>query len=365
MLMSMDAASTRAILSRAPGLNAGHVRALSAAGDSQDLLNPATLREAELPSAVRAYLISPDEAALAADLEWIGSSGARLILCTDPDYPPQLASVAGAPPLLFVLGDSGALATRQIAMVGSRNPTSGGRANARAFAADFATAGITVTSGLASGVDAAGHEGALEAGGLTVAVCGTGLDQVYPTQHAALAGRIRERGALVSEYPPRTPPKRSNFPRRNRLISGLSAGTLVVEAAVDSGSLITARFATSQGRPVFAIPGSIHNPLAQGCHALIRAGALLVSSAAEVLSEFKFSLVTEALALAPAPVGKRRPLDNEYEMLLDALEFEPATIESITARTGIPGEAVASMLLILELEGRVAPHPGGWYGRTP
>jgi len=365
MLLSMDAASTRAILSRAPGLNASHVRALCAAGNNRDLLEPATLREAQLPSAVRAYLVSPDEAALAADLEWIGSSGVRLILCTDPDYPPQLASVAGAPPLLFVLGDSGVLATRQIAMVGSRNPTSGGRANARAFAAEFASAGVTVTSGLAVGVDAASHEGALEAAGLTVAVCGTGLDQVYPTQHAALAGRIRERGALVSEYPPRTPPKRSNFPRRNRIISGLSAGTLVMEAALDSGSLVTARFATSQGRPVFAVPGSIHNPLAQGCHALIRAGARLATSAAEVRSELKFSLSPEALALPPRPVGKRRPLDNEYEMLLDALEFEPATIESITARTGLPGEAVTSMLLILELEGRVAPHPGGRYGRTP
>jgi DNA processing protein len=365
MLLAMDAASTRAILSRAPGLNAGHVRALCAAGDSQDLLNPATLREAELPSAVRAYLTLPDEEALAADLEWIGSSGARLILCTDPDYPSQLASVAGAPPLIFVLGDSGVLTTRQIAMVGSRNPTSGGRANARAFAADFAAAGITVTSGLASGVDAASHEGALEASGFTVAVCGTGLDQVYPTQHAALAGRIRERGALVSEYPPRTPPKRSNFPRRNRIISALSAGTLVVEAALDSGSLITARCARSQDRPVFAIPGAIHNPLAQGCHALIRDGARLVSSGAEVLSELQFSLVQEALAWLPSAVGKRRPLDNQYEMLLDALDFEPATIESITARTGLPGEAVASMLLILELEGRVAPHPGGRYGRTP
>jgi DNA processing protein len=250
-------------------------------------------------------------------------------------------------------------------MVGSRNPTPAGRTNARNFAAYFARVGLTITSGLAVGIDAASHEGALLGGGLTVAVCGTGLDQVYPTQHAGLAARIREHGALVSEFPPRTPPRRVNFPQRNRLISGLSVGTLVVEAARESGSLITARLAAEQGREVFAIPGSIHSPLSRGCHKLIREGAKLVEDAADVLSELKFSLSKEALASSPGPVGKLPALDKEYEMLLDALGFEAATIDVLVERTGLPGESIASMLLILELEGRVAPHPGGRYGRVP
>ncbi len=342
------------------------MRALTAAagGDVANLLDPHSIRQAQLPSATRAYLTAPDEAALAADMEWVEASGARLILCTDPEYPPLLAQTSGAPAVLFLLGDAQVLSSPQLAMVGSRNPTSVGQSTAHAFAAFFAAAGVTITSGLAVGIDAASHEGAMHGGGRTVAVCGTGLDQVYPRQHCALAGRIREHGALVSEFPARTPPRRTNFPRRNRIISGLSTGTLVVEAARDSGSLITARLAADQGREVFAIPGSIHNPLARGCHQLIRDGARLVEDAAEVLSELKFFLMPEPLALQPRPVGKPPELDNEYEMLLDALGFEAATIESITARTGLPGEAVASMLLILELEGRVEPHPGGRYGRT-
>ena len=201
--------------------------------------------------------------------------------------------------------------------------------------------------------------------GITVAVCATGLDRVYPQEHAGLAARIRENGALVSEFPPGTAPLRQHFPRRNRIISGLALGTLVVEAARHSGSLITARLAAECGREVFAIPGSIHSAVSRGCHQLIKDGAKLVEEAADVLMELKISFSKEGLTPAARAPEKPPALDKEYEMLLDALGFEPATIDSLVARTSLPGESVASMLLILELEGRVAAVPGGRYGRIP
>jgi DNA processing protein len=258
-----------------------------------------------------------------------------------------------------------ALAAAQLAMVGSRSPTAPGRATAREFAAWFAGAGLTVTSGLAVGIDAASHEGALAGGGSTIAVFATGLDRIYPAEHAALAQRIRAAGALVSEFPPGTPPLRGHFPRRNRIIAGLSLGTLVVEAARYSGSLITARLAIEYGREVFAIPGSIHSPLARGCHQLIKSGAKLVEEASDVLTELQFPVRKEELTAHASEPRPAPELDKEYEMLLDALGFEPATIDVLVARTRLPGESVASMLLILELEGRVAALPGGRYGRTP
>jgi DNA processing protein len=260
------------------------------------------------------------------------------------------------------------LHTPQLAIVGSRSPTAGGRATATDFAEFFSRAGITITSGLALGIDAASHEGALKGSGITVAVCGTGLDRVYPRRNAALAARIRERGALVSEFPPRTGPLAEHFPQRNRIISGLSFGTLVVEAARASGSLITAKHALEQGREVFAIPGSIHSPLSRGCHKLIRDGAKLVESAEDVLAEVLNFLQLPALARMqahPGGLGGALPaLDKEYEILLDALGFEPAGIDVLVARTGIPSESIASMLLILELQGHVKPHAGGRFGRV-
>jgi DNA processing protein len=267
-----------------------------------------------------------------------------------------------------VLGDASVLHTPQLAIVGSRSPTESGRATACAFAEFFARAGFTITSGLALGIDAASHEGTLKAGGITIAVCGTGLDRVYPRRNAKLAAGILERGALVSEFPPRTGPLAEHFPQRNRIISGLSFGTLVVEAARASGSLITAQHALEQGREVFAVPGSIHNPLSRGCHKLIRDGAKLVESAADVLSEVLNFLQPQALAkMQPHPhrMAERLPaLDKEYEILLDALGFEPAGIDVLVARTGLPSESVASMLLILELQGHVKPHAGGRFGRV-
>jgi DNA processing protein len=248
-------------------------------------------------------------------------------------------------------------------MVGSRNPTQPGQRTARAFAGFLSAAGLTITSGLALGIDAASHEGALAADGLTIAVLGTGIDNIYPRQHRALAARIAARGALVSEYPPGCPPLKANFPRRNRIISALCLGTLVVEAARHSGSLITARLAAEQGREVFAVPGSIHNPLARGCHALIRNGAKLVESADDILSELKFSARKQCLIGGMRGRGAASSLDKDHKILLDALGFEPASLDTLVERTGLPSQSVASMLLFLELEDVVGLHSGGRYLR--
>lgn len=363
----MDATTARALLARAPGLTATHTQALlSAAGGEVELAGSSkAVREVELPPAAREFLRAPDEAALAADLAWLKSSGAQILLATDAGYPALLAHTVGAPAALYVHGSIAALSSPQLAMVGSRNPTPSGSATAREFAAWFAGAGLTVTSGLALGIDAASHEGALHGGGLTVAVLGTGLDRIYPAENTALAQRVREHGALVSEFAPRTAPLKQNFPRRNRIIAGLSLGVLVVEAARYSGSLITARLAAESGREVFAIPGSIHSPLARGCHRLIKDGARLVEEAADVLAELRIALPQEAGAPARAAAPPAPVLDKEYEMLLDALGFEPATMDALVARTNLPSGSVASMLLILELQGRVAALPGGRYTRIP
>lgn len=367
----MDALAARALIARTPGLTAESMAALFAFanGDLTDVPRAARTAGIELPPGGRSFLIAPDERALAADRTWLEESRAAIVLATDADYPPLLKQVPGAPAALYVLGSVGCLSSPQLAMVGSRSPTPAGIATAREFAAWFARAGLTVTSGLALGIDAASHEGALRGDGASIAVFGTGLDRVYPSAHRELAARIGSSGALVSEFPPGTAPLPKNFPQRNRIIAGLSLGTLVVEATRRSGSLITARLAGEAGREVFAIPGSIHSPLSRGCHQLIKQGARLVEEANDVLSELKFSVSKEPLtelrteAMRHAEGGVR--LDKEYEMLLDALGFEPATIDSLVARTELPNESIASMLLILELEGRVAALPGGRFGRIP
>ncbi|MHB8622478.1 MAG: DNA-processing protein DprA [Sulfuricaulis sp.] len=240
---------------------------------------------AVMRAAIDAILSGPDEAALKPSLDWLAEPQHHLIVWSDPDYPPLLREIPDPPAMLYVLGDRRLLARPQLAIVGSRNPTPIGRDNARAFATSLAGAGLVITSGLALGVDGAAHRGALEAGGKTIALAGTGLDRVYPPPHRDLAHDISRHGALVSEFPLATPPRPENFPRRNRLISGLSLGTLVVEAALQGGSLITARLASEQGREVFAIPGSIHSPQSRGCHALIRQGAKLVETAQDILEE--------------------------------------------------------------------------------
>jgi DNA processing protein len=365
MLTRMEGIQVRAMLARAPGLTAEQVRTLVAATDGEPDFNHFALHGVGISPAARAFFSSPDTEALRRDLEWIHASGVQLLLCTDATYPPMLAQIPEAPPVLFVLGSVEALHTPQLAIVGSRTPTPSGRTTARDFAAALACSGLTITSGLAVGVDAASHEGALLADGLTVAVFGTGLDMVYPSQNTGLAARIRQRGALVSEFPPRTGPSRRNFPQRNRVISGLSHGTLVVEAACRSGSLVTAKWAAEQGREVFAIPGSIHSRVSRGCHKLIRDGATLVENPAEVVAELRIPQCRQRLTATAVRSHELPALDKEYEMLLDALGFEPATIDDLIARTGFPGGAVASMLLILELDGCVAALPGGRYDRIP
>jgi DNA processing protein len=363
----MDGFFIRAAFARASGLRASHVAALLAVaeGDLTRCLAPETLNQVQLPPAALSWLRFPDTTTLDADLEWITRNDIQMLASIDANYPEQLRELADAPAVLFVQGDARQLATPQLAMVGCRKATPLGTNTAHHHAEFFARAGLTVTSGLALGIDAASHRGALAARGSTVAVVGTGLDEVYPFQHQELAREIRASGALVSELPPRTPPRQANFPRRNRLISGLSLATLVVEAGLHSGSLSTAQHARRQGRKVLAIPGSIASPMSRGTHKLIRDGATLVQGPEEVLLELKIPLPNEGLARRGRPCRRGLPMDKGYEMLLDAVGFEPVGIDVLAIRTGLPGELISSMLLVLELQGRIAPYPGGQFGRIP
>ena len=308
-----------------------------------------------------------DWQAVEKDLAWAAQADCTLIDQSHPAYPPLLAQIHAAPPLLFVQGALSVLCDLQIAMVGSRQPTPLGLEHARSFAEYFADAGIGITSGLALGIDAAAHRGALHAQGKTLAVLANGLDQIYPRVHRGLAQQILDTGgALISEFPIGVPPLASQFPRRNRIISGLAVGTLVVEAAVNSGSLITAKQALEQGREVFAIPGSIHNPLVKGCHALIQAGAKLVQSAEDVLEELealkgywrstKDSGVQKPqhFALAEAP------LSPAQTALLAQVGYEPRAMDSILSDSGLTSQLASSMLLELELQGYVRCVPGGY-----
>ena len=286
---------------------------------------------------------------------WTGGADRHVVTLDDADYPPLLLETADPPLLLYVQGRPGLLSAAAVAVVGSRNPTPQGADNARAFAAQLCRDGLAVVSGLALGIDGAAHEGALAAGGGTVAVVGTGLDIVYPSRHLALARRIAETGALVSEFAPGTPSMAANFPQRNRIIAGLTLGTLVVEAALRSGSLITARMAAEAGREVFAIPGSIHSPQSRGCHALIRQGAKLVESAADILEELRPQRrAVPAAADEPA---------SETDPLLAAMGHDPVSLDALGARTGWPAQQLSAKLLELELDGRVARLPGGLYQR--
>jgi DNA processing protein len=313
--------------------------------------------------------VATSDALLDRHLRWLDHPEHHFLRLGSPGYPPLLAHLPDAPTGLLVRGDPTALRLPQLAIVGSRNPTPAGYDVARQFAAQLAQAGLTITSGLAIGIDTAAHRGALAGGGKTIAVCGTGLDIDYPRANARLSEEIASGGALVSEFPLGTPASKSNFPRRNRIISGLSLGTLVVEAAVRSGSLITARLAGEQGREVFAIPGSIRNPLARGCHKLIRDGAQLVETPDDIFAQL--GPVTAAFVQTTPVSGEGAEstallapaLDKGYEILLDALGFEPASVDVLIARTGLKVDEVASMLLILELEARIDACPGGLYVR--
>jgi DNA processing protein len=315
------------------------------------------------PAQARAILqpASPDtERLVEATLRWLDAPGRHVLALGEPGYPALLAQIPDPPLLLYINGDVELLHAAGLAIVGSRNASTQGKANALAFAEALSGAGLTIVSGLALGIDAAAHEGALRGPGSTVAVIGTGPDLVYPARNRALCERIARAGCIVSEYPVGTPPLPSNFPKRNRIISGLVAGVLVVEAAVQSGSLITARQAAEQGRDVFAIPGSIHAALAKGCHILIREGAKLVDSAADVLEAMALSpLARSAFATPVAKTVATAALSSADARLLAALGHDPVEPDVLLAAMGAtPGE-LSSHLLLLELAGMVERLPGG------
>lgn len=354
-------------LIRAPGIGPVAARGLvEAFGDAASALNagPAAWRASGLDARQCEGLSQTGAEAIAADLCWLETDRRHLVTCKDPAYPAALRQAMPAPVALFCQGDIGLLGLPQFAVVGARSPSPQGLDNARAFAGELARRGLVITSGLALGVDGAAHQGALDAEGGTVAVCATGLDRIYPARHKALAHRIAERGLLVSEFPTGVEPLAENFPRRNRIISGLSLGVLVVEAARESGSLITARYAMEQGREVFAIPGSIHNPVARGCHQLIRQGAKLTETVDDILEEIapQFSAALRA-ALPREPAASPPPASGPGQQVLQILGDQPRTLDELVEKTGLPVGQLNALLLDLELQGLAASGPGGRYMR--
>ena len=360
-------------LLQTPGIGAQSARRLLAA------LGPPQAIWAQSPQAwagvvgqrvARAMHAEPEDWAALVETTWgwlqSGEGRHTIVTLGDPDYPAQLLQTEDPPCLLYATGRSDKLqnlqASQALAIVGSRNPTPQGRLNAQAFARSLAQSGLCIVSGLALGVDGAAHAGALEGASpaqlATIAVVGTGLDRVYPSQHLALAHRIAEHGLILSEYPLGTPPLSAHFPRRNRIISGLSQGTLVVEAASESGSLITARQALEQGREVFAIPGSIHSPQSKGCHALIRQGAKLVESAQDVLEELR---VPDPFAQVPLALETTPSNDTG---LLALLGHEPVGLDALQARSGLDTARLQAELLDLELAGQIERLPGGLFQRV-
>jgi len=341
----------------------GSARAVLEAG-------PSTWRAAGLDArqcqALSAPYSPPDDV-----LRWFdGGAQRQLVGVADADYPPLLREIAEPPLALFVAGNPIYLWHPALAIVGSRMPSAGGLDSARAFAAASVRSGLAVTSGLAAGIDGAAHRAALDAGGLTVAVLGTGIDIPYPARHADLHREIERHGVLVSEYPPGTPPRRGHFPARNRIIAGLALGTLVIEAALRSGALITARLAAESGREVFAIPGSIHNPMARGCHRLIRQGAALVEDAGEIIESLAplaaqlgqhlhERLHADSAAVAmPAATPAQEPVHAEARRIWQALGHDPVTLEHLAQRTRLTVATLSSALLMLELDGWITSAHG-------
>jgi DNA processing protein len=362
-------------LALTPGIGAARARALlgefglpTAIFDTRE---PQAQRAARLAAhcgaAGAAALLQPPDTtvqpAVAHALAWLAGGAGRSLLClADPDYPPALLQLADAPLILYAQGHRELLARPGLAIVGSRNATRQGEQNAAAFAAHLGRAGLCIVSGLAGGVDAAAHRGALDAGADTIALLGTGVDILYPARNRSLGERIARAGLLLSEYPLGAPPLAHHFPRRNRLIAALSRGVLVVEAALHSGSLITARLAADLGREVFAIPGSIHSPLARGCHRLIRDGAKLVETAQDVLEELRWAPVAAPPAAEP-PARRGSDGPEGAAPLLEALGHDPVDIDTLALRVGRDAGTVAALLLELELEQRVERLPGNRYQR--
>ncbi|MBL4744422.1 MAG: DNA-protecting protein DprA [Cycloclasticus sp.] len=323
------------------------------------------LKKAGLSAAVAGQIKNFDHDEVAKDLKWLERSDCHLMCWKDDDYPLLLREIPDPPPILFIRGDRSLLGSLQIAIVGTRSPSPMGLKTSKAFAKSFVRFGLTVTSGLALGIDQAAHHGALDGNGATIAVAATGLDRVYPARHKSLAEEIIKTGAIVSEFPIGTQPKPGYFPRRNRIISGLSLGVLVVEAAIKSGTLVTAKHAMEQGREVFAIPGSIHSPLSKGCHHLIRQGAKLIETADDVLEDLgNLSLVAINDGQTNERVESPEPsVGAEYAVLLEKIAYDPTSVDNLISETEFTAEEISSMLLVLELQGLVSSAPGGLFYR--
>jgi DNA processing protein len=370
-MLTSEESSAWITLTRAPELDVPtllrgfevlrHARGIVEASD-------ASLARAGIPAAAREFLSSAKAGLSPMERSWLENPRHHVVPFTDPHYPAMLRRAVRHPIALYVIGNPAVLNDPQLAIVGSRNPTPQGQDTAHEFSEYLAGRGLAITSGLALGIDSAAHRGALRAQGITLAVLGSGADVIYPRSNRSLADEIRRQGALVSGFPLGTPPRREHFPQRNGIIAGLSLGTLVVEAARRSGSLITARLAGDFGRELFAIPGSIHSPLSRGCHELIRQGAKLTETAHDILSELNFSAFFAGQSAASAGPGREVPretgMDKEHKILLDALGFDPADLDLLVVRTGFKPQAVSSMMLILELEGHVQAAPGGRYSRV-
>lgn len=342
-----------------PGIGGeGQRRLLKACGSPEAIFSASGgARRGVLGGALAERLASHDaRAEIDAALAWAAQAGNHILTLADTAYPQALLTAADPPVLIYAKGDIGLLNRPAFAMVGSRNATKQGEANAEAFAQALADAGLTIVSGLAAGIDAAAHRGALKAKASTIAVVGTGCDRIYPARNEALAREIADKGVIVSEFPVGTPPLAANFPRRNRIIAGLARGCLVVEAARQSGSLITARLSAEAGREVFAIPGSIHSPQSRGCHALIKQGAKLVESAQDILEELRWEKIVNPGTVAPVP-------EAETDPVLVALGRDPCDLDTLSGRTGLGVDVLLARLLPLELDGRISQLPGGRYQR--
>ena len=358
------------ILNRAPGVGAVKFHALLERFETPAGVlraGPGAWAAAGLnPEAVR-FLQNPDRALIESDLAWLRARENTVLTVHDNTYPVRLKNLNDAPPLLFVKGNASLLNDPQIAIVGTRKPTPGGEKTARRLAHKLASAGILVTSGMARGIDSFAHRGALEAGAPSLAVIGTGQDIIYPAKNKNLAQALVDHGVIVSEFPCGTQPLAANFPRRNRILSGLALGVLVVEAGTKSGSLISARLANEQGREVFAVPGSVYNPMSKGCHRLIREGATLVEDVGDVLAEIKSHAAeaeapASAVETAAAAAQPGNGLDPSHLKLLNQMGYDPVTADDLAERTGMPVEEIASTLLMLELEDLVSNN-GGLYCR--
>ena len=360
---------------RVPGVGSKNFQKLLDAFGSPDSVfktNSEALKQAGLSKKVIENLAKYQSLdAAQADIEWLSTADNHHIItleCTE--YPELLKQIDNPPPLLYVHGQLTLLNDPQLAIVGSRNPTQSGISAAYDFSRHLSKVGLCITSGLALGIDGEAHKGALDANAPTIAVIATGIDRVYPAKHRELAHQIVENGAIVSEFPIGIQPKAENFPRRNRIISGLSHGTLVVEAALRSGSLITARLAMEQNREVFAIPGSIHNPLARGCHQLIRQGVKLVETAQDILEEMAGVIDLNQKGLEKEERIKKETQEitpaiesNDEQLLLRSMGFDPVPIDQLVLHTGFSPEAISSMLLMLELNNKVSSNGGGTYTR--